>query len=128
MRNIFKGYLVILIHLLLGLALLLVMEQLQLPSWLNASSAILIVFILINIADEYILELSGTLKEFWSITKMHYLLIGILAGSIIRLLPELLAWAAGFTEWQDISLKYYEYSAHLYSCRVGGALVSGNIP
>lgn len=90
-----KAYLIILIHVIIGLAILVTTKKLPLPSWVNVSVVVLFLFLLINIVDRSIFKLKKEFLEFWNIRKMHYLFIGIIGGAVIGLIPEVISIVLG---------------------------------
>lgn len=89
---------------LLGLIVLLGLKQLKAPEWINISTLILIVFLVINLADSYIFKLGKELKEFWTLNKAYYLIIGLLAGAIIVIIPKLVLWLTGFSAIESTNI------------------------
>lgn len=104
LAQILKGYAVIIVHLLLGVLILIGTQKLKLPLWLNSSAFTLILFLLINIADEILLRPDEPIKEYWSIRKIHYLFVGALAGILIGIIPEILSLLTGNSRMDDIKL------------------------
>ena len=94
-----KAYLVILIHVLIGLAILVTTEKLPLPLWINASVLMLILFLTINLIDTSIFRLKKELLEFWTFRKIPYLFIGILGGAVFGLIPEIITIIIGSADF-----------------------------
>lgn len=88
---------------LLGLIILIVFQQLKMPAWLNSSAVIFIFFLLVNLTDTYIFKLTKELKEYWALRKLHYLIIGILAGAVIATIPDLIAFMIGHSGIENTS-------------------------
>jgi|GEM_PF-907478 len=94
-----KAYLVIFIHVLIGLIVLVALKRLTLPLWLNASVLILVVLLSINLISALIFKLKRELLEFWGFNKIVYLFIGILGGAVIGLIPEIVSIAIGVADF-----------------------------
>lgn len=99
-----KSYLIILGHVILGLIILILTQRLKQPDWLNTSILVFTAFLLLNLTYCYILRLKKELKEFWTPRKLHYLIIGVLAGFLIAIIPTIIALVTGQSNSSDISL------------------------
>ncbi|MBL4703577.1 MAG: CPBP family intramembrane metalloprotease [Flavobacteriales bacterium] len=98
-KKFLKAYLVILIHVIIGLVILVTTEKLQLPLWINASVLALILFLAINLIGTSIFKLKKELLEFWSFKKSPYLIVGIIGGAAIGLTPEIVTILIGKAEF-----------------------------
>jgi len=98
-KQYIKAYLVILIQVLIGLAILITTKKLPLPLWINASVLALILFLAINLIGTSIFKLKKELLEFWSFKKIPYLFIGIISGAAIGLIPEVVTILIGNAEF-----------------------------
>ena len=96
MKKVLIAQLVILTNVLIGLIALLVFQSVKLPEWLHSSLPILIAFLLINLLNVRIFSLQESMTEFWSIKKIKFLGIGVLAGAVMIMLPGLMAWLLGY--------------------------------
>lgn len=99
-----KSYLIILGHVVLGLTILILTQRLKQPDWLNTSILVFTAFLLLNLTYCYILRLKKELKEFWTLRKLHYLIIGILAGFLIAIIPTIIELVTGQSNTSDINL------------------------
>lgn len=97
-KQYIKAYLVILIHLFIGLLILVSVKKLSLPMWLSSSVFALILFLSINLIDMFIFKLKSELLEFWTLRKIAYLFIGIAGGAAIGLIPEVVSIVLGATD------------------------------
>lgn len=103
MNKQLKSYLIILGHLIIGLSIIVSIQQLKLPTWLSASVLILLAFIFLNLTHFYFFKLKNEIREFWSIRKIAYLPIGIICGGLIAISPTFLALISGQLSISDIS-------------------------
>lgn len=103
MKTAIKSYLIIFGHLLLGKTVFVSIQKLTLPTWVNPSIAILVVFILLNLVQAYYFNVKNDIKEFWSIQKILYFLIGIICGGLISLSPTLLALLFGHITTSEVT-------------------------
>ena len=103
MKKGIKCYLLILGNLILGMTVFVSFQKLTLPSWLNPSVVILVVFILLNLVQTYFFNLKNEIKEFWSIRKILYFPIGVICGAIIAISPTLLAVMFGQLPTSEIT-------------------------
>ncbi|MBE7442587.1 MAG: CPBP family intramembrane metalloprotease [Flavobacteriales bacterium] len=103
MNKQLKSYLIILGHLIIGLSIIVSIQQLKLPTWLSASVLILLAFVFLNLTHFYFFKLRTEIREFWSIRKIAYLPIGIIGGGLIAISPTFLALISGQLSISDIS-------------------------
>lgn len=103
MNKQLKSYLIILGHLIIGLSIIVSIQQLKLPTWLSASVLILLAFIFLNLTHFYFFKLKNEIREFWSIRKIAYLPIGIIGGGLIAISPTFLALISGQLSISDIT-------------------------
>lgn len=103
MNKQLKSYLIILGHLIIGLSIIVSIQQLKLPTWLSASVLILLAFVFLNLTHFYFFKLRSEITEFWSIRKISYLPIGIIGGGLIAISPTFLGLITGQLSASDIS-------------------------
>jgi len=103
MKKGINCYLLILGNLILGMTVFVSIQKLPLPSWLNPSVVILVVFILLNLVQTYFFNLKNEIKEFWSIRKILYFPIGVICGTLIAISPMLLAVLFGQLPTSEIT-------------------------
>lgn len=103
MNKQLKSYLIILGHLIIGLSIIVSIQQLKLPTWLSASVLILLAFVFLNLIHFYFFKLRNEITEFWSIRKIAYLPIGIIGGGLIAISPTFLGFITGQLSASDIS-------------------------
>mgnify|MGYP000881574188 CR=1 FL=1 len=103
MNKQLKSYLIILGHLIIGLSIIVSIQQLKLPTWLSASVLILLAFVFLNLTHFYFFKLRTEIREFWSIRKIAYLPIGIIGGGLIAISPTFLGLITGQLSASDIS-------------------------
>lgn len=92
-----KSYVTILIFLIIGMLLMSIPQLFKTPEWFNPSFLLLGLFVVMNIATAKILKLKTALKAFWSIRKVWFLPIGVIAGGIIAISPVLVGLLTGAT-------------------------------
>jgi membrane protease YdiL (CAAX protease family) len=80
-------YLVITLHVGVGIAILVACEQLRLPSWINTSVVLLLAFAFLNVGESYLFRLKNELRQFWGIKKIALLFPALAAGIAIALSP-----------------------------------------
>ena len=105
MKQLLKSYLIIIAHVIFGLTLLIVFQKVEMPAWLNASALIFIVFLLVNLTSSYIFNLGKELKEYWTLRKLQFLIIGIFAGALIATTPNLISFLTGHSSPENVSFK-----------------------
>lgn len=105
MNQYVRSYFVILMYLAAGLVIVGVTSQLSLPGWLNGSVIVLLFFVLLNMLTGKLLRLTDEIRTFWSLQKIIFLPVGVLAGGIIAVIPVLAALLTGEITTDEISLK-----------------------
>jgi membrane protease YdiL (CAAX protease family) len=101
MRTPIKSYLVIPAHILFGLGIIVLVELVKMPSWLS-SIVMFSAFLLLNIAQAYLLKLNKELKESWSLKKIPFILWGTVFGFLIAVTPILLQLIVGKLSFAQI--------------------------
>jgi len=104
MNKKLKSYLVILGQLVIGLIILISTQQLSLPDWINNSAIVLLAFMLLNFSLSFLLKLNNELKSFWSIRKIHWLIVGIIGGALITFIPSAIGVITGQLNYSEITL------------------------
>jgi len=94
MNKILKSYLLILATVIIGIGLLVLSEKIPLPHWVNSSAFLLAVFIILNIIYDAVFKLNA-IQNFWSLRKVYHLLPAAVGGTIIAVLPALVALGFG---------------------------------
>lgn len=74
------------------------------PDWFNSAFIVLTLFIVVNIATVKILNLKTEIKTFWTFKKIYFLPIGILAGGLIAVSPNLAGLLTGMTKFSELKL------------------------
>ena len=74
------------------------------PDWLNSAFIVLDLFVLVNIATTKTFNLNTEIKPFWSLRKIYFLPIGIIAGGIIAISPVLAGILTGATTFSELKL------------------------
>jgi len=82
-----KSYLIILLFLIIGMLLMGSAQLLKSTDSINSAFLMLVLFVGQNISTAYMLNIKAELYTFWSLKKIYFLPIGILAGGIIVLIP-----------------------------------------
>ncbi len=98
----------IILNTILGLAILTLLKVFPLPFWLHPSIPILLVFVGFNYGLAALFKLKEELRDFWSMDKFAYILVGTVIGALIGLFPELICLIGfdqpdGFEVDMDIS-------------------------
>src|SRR5690606_39366227 len=99
-----KSYLTILIFLIIGMLIMGIAQLFKTPDWLNSAFIVLALFVLVNIATAKIFNLNTEIKNFWSLRKIYFLPIGIIAGGIIAVSPILAGILTGSTTFSELKL------------------------
>lgn len=98
------SYLVIIGHLAVGLVILISLQQLKLPDWLNISGITFLAFLMLNLAQSFVFKLNKELKVFWTFRKTPFLIPGIIGGALIAICPVAIGVVAGQLHYSGISL------------------------
>lgn len=96
-----KSYLTIFIFLIIGMLIIGSVQILKLPDWLHPAFIVFILFVTVNIATAKIFNLKPEIQTFWTIKKIYFLPVGIIAGGLISASPALaglLTEATNFSE------------------------------
>ncbi len=105
MNQYIRSYFIILIYLAAGLVIVGTTQLLELPGWLNGSVIVLLFFVLLNMLTGKLLKLKDEIRTFWSLKKIIFLPIGILAGGVIALVPVLAVLLTGEITTDEVSIK-----------------------
>lgn len=103
MNKAIKSYLILLGHLVLGLTIIALIQQLKLPAWLNASVLIFLAFVLLNLAYLCFFPLKNEIRDYWSPGKLIYLPLGIIGGGLIAITPTLIGLITGQLTASELS-------------------------
>ncbi|MBD79427.1 MAG: hypothetical protein CL840_10945 [Crocinitomicaceae bacterium] len=93
------AYLVIILHVFVGLFILISTKKLPLPTWINSSVVVLVLLAIVNLIGISIFKLKTEFLEYWRLRKIGYLFVGMFGGTAIGLFPELLSVIAGNEEY-----------------------------
>lgn len=104
MNSKLKSYLTILIFLIVGILVMGIAQLFKTPDWLNSAVIVLSLFIIVNVATAKIFNLNTEIKTFWSLRKIYFLPIGIIAGGIIAVSPILAGILTGSTTFSELKL------------------------
>lgn len=99
-----KSHLIIILYLAIGFAVMGVMQLFSTPEWLNQAFIILGLFVVINLATVKTMGLKADLLDFWSLKKIWFLPIGIIAGGLIAISPVLAGLITGVTSFGQLKL------------------------
>src|SRR5690554_3004042 len=84
-----KSCLIIVAYLAIGLLIIGIVQLFKMPSWLNSAFIVLTFFIVTNFITANVFDLKAEIQTFWSIKKIYFLPVGILAGGGIAISPVL---------------------------------------
>lgn len=84
-----KSYLIIVAYLAIGMLIIGIVQLFKMPSWLNSAFIVLTFFIVTNFITANVFDLKAEIQTFWSIKKIYFLPVGILAGGGIAVSPVL---------------------------------------
>ncbi|MCD6069299.1 MAG: hypothetical protein K0S33_4125 [Bacteroidetes bacterium] len=89
-----KSYLLIGGYLVAGFLIIGIAQLLKVPAWL-APAFLLLLFVAMNVFTARLFRLGSEIGTFWSLRKILYLPVGILAGGLIAVSPALAALLSG---------------------------------
>ena len=104
MNSKLKSYLIILVFLIIGMLVMGLAQVFKTLDWLNSAFIVLALFVSVNIATAKIFNLNTEIKTFWSLKKIYFLPIGIIAGGIIAVSPILAGLLTGATTLSELKL------------------------
>lgn len=104
MNKKLNNYIVIIAYLIAGLVVMATAQLLATPDWLNSTSIVVLLFIVVNIFTAKFFQLQSEIRTFWSLNKIYFLPTGILFGALIAAIPVLAGLAARITTASDLTL------------------------
>lgn len=99
-----KSYLVIFLYLIIGFGVIGLGRFFKKTGWPNPAFVILLLFIMVNVATTRFFNLQAAIKTFWTIKKISFLPVGIVAGGLIAVIPVLTGLLTGVTDLRELRL------------------------
>lgn len=115
-----KCYALLTGHLILGLIFLLLIQSSGIPAGINPAIIIFLVFLLLNFGYARIFRLKTDLRQFWMSGIIRNLAAGFLAGTLISVMPVIVALISGQAALQDVELKEFSFSSLLLTFFITG--------
>jgi membrane protease YdiL (CAAX protease family) len=94
-KQVVRGCVAIIVALLMGFGILIAAPKIPIPSTIHPSIPLVILFVCLNVALGRVLNLGAELREYWSLKKIVYLPVLVLAGAAIGNFPAVLYILAG---------------------------------
>jgi len=104
-RNKTVAFLIILAQTVVGLGVVLLAKIIPTPFWLSPSVLVLLLFMALNVALAYLLNIKNELKNYWSLRKSYFLLLGLVGGLVIAVFPSLAALIFGEISFEEIGIR-----------------------
>jgi len=97
-----KSYLIIILYLIIGLAVIVITQLFKTPDELNIAFIVLSLFVIINFITAKIFNLKTEIQNFWTVKRIYFLPIGALAGGLIAVSPVLAGLLTGATTFNEL--------------------------
>ncbi len=101
----FSYYLLLIGQVLAGFIILIVVQALGISNSILNSTILFCVFILFNIGIAIKLNIKGDIRSYWSLTKVYFLIIGMVVGLFVAFFPLMVALLTNQITVNDIDLK-----------------------
>ena len=102
MSSKLKSYLIIILYLVIGLAIVGLTQFINIPDWVNPAF-ILLLFVVVNYLSVRLFNLKTEIRNFWTIRKVYFFPIGVLAGGFIAASPVLAGLLTGSTTFGQLA-------------------------
>lgn len=102
MSSKLKSYLIIILYLVIGLAIVGLTQFINIPDWVNPAF-ILLLFVVVNYLSVRLFNLKTEIRNFWAIRKIYYFPIGIFAGGLIAVSPIIAGLLTGLTTFGQLA-------------------------
>lgn len=102
--TLLRPFLFIIGYLVIGMVIVISLEQLRLENRMISSLTILLAFLVFNLILNHFLDLKNELRNFWSLKKIWLLPVGLTGGLLIAVFPLLLSLLVSGTHFSDITL------------------------
>lgn len=115
----FRTYLLLIMQVCAGVVVLVITQQLKLQPAVNAG-VIFAIFTLLNLAYGCLFQLQSHLRSYWSVRKLPYLLLGVVAGLLLIAIPVLVALSTGATTTNRVAIGGFSLQAAIVTFIITG--------
>lgn len=103
MKSKLRPYLFLIGQVAAGILPLVLVQQLKVSANIK-TTIIFTAFLLLNLLYARVFDLTETLRKYWSLRKLPYLLVGTFAGLLLAIIPIVVAIAAGKLAVNSVSI------------------------